>query len=866
MDEQLTNALIAAGQADKNAEKYLEDLSQQNYGELMRALAQEIGNESKGFVSRQMACLYIKNTLAAQSSAVQKEKHERWKSLPAPLRAECKQNIMAAMRSSSNPDLPHFVAVAAAEIGVVELPYREWDDLVGNLMQNVTAAEAHEKIKIASLECLGYICDRIVDVEELIGTIPELDSTIVDQMLTTIVDAVQPGRPDDLRYSALQALKNSLLFVRKNMDNKQERDFIMSAICEACKHQQPRIRVLAFQCVDTVAEYYYEVLQDYMTNIYQLTTEVIQNDSSEDSKSSAIEVWNTLSEMESALIEEERDAAEMGAHLSRPPCPRYVQAAMEHLVPLLTKLLTLQNEDDEDDTQNLQDTSATCIELISQTVEAQIVPFVMPYVTNNISSENWRERDAAIVAFMAILDGPSTADVGQYVDQSIQVMLQSFQDNNVVVRGSAVHCVRKICAHHLSGLSADRLNSILNAVDQKLTDRPSIAAPACSAIYEICQGLKQVDPPPTNILSAGLVQLITHLMSVTDRPDSSEHNIRVVAMSAACAVIQASAMDINKVFADLLPAIVQRLEAALAQQVVSNDDKEFKAQLIGQLSALIQTLYQRMDKADVLPQTDRVMTCLLQALNVRNAADEVFMAISAVVSNLEEDFAKYAESFVPALLQGLGSLELTNLCLICTGGVVDLCGGLGSLIQPFADSIMEAMFNIIRDVSVHRDVKPAVISCFGDMAMAIGAAYQPYMQLTMMLLMQASQQQAPADNEDMIAFINKLRCAVLEAYSGILVGLAEGGAIDGFFPNLPNVLTFLSQLATDSTKDETVLAKSVTLLGDIGHEMGARPEVKQQLTQTYVAQLIREALSSPNETIRTDSQWAAQVVENAVKS
>lgn len=867
MEDQLTKALIAAAQADKEAEKFLEELLQQNYGQLIQLLGQEIANESKPFPARQMACLYMKNTLAGQSNAVQKEKHDRWKSLAPDIRASCKENILRAMRDASVPQLPHFVAVAAAEIAVVELPYREWPTLVGALMENVTSQQAHEKIKIASLECLGYTCDRIVDVEELIGNLPDLDSSIVDAMLTTIVDAVQPGRPDDMRFSALQALKNSLLFVRKNMENKQERDFIMNAICEACRNPQARIRGLAFSCLDTVTEYYYEVLQDYMTNIYQFTTDSIQGDADETVKANAIEVWNTLAETETGLIDEEKEAAEVGIPItSRPPCPRYVQAAMEHLVPLLLGLLTQQNEDDDDDSNNLQEKAATCLELISLTVKGIIVPIVIPYVQQHIQSQEWRYRDAAIVAFMTILDGPSTESIGVFVDQSIQVMLQSFNDEHPVVRGSAVHCVKKICAHHLSSLPEDRVTAILTAVDHKLKDKPSIAAAACSAIYEICQNLKQVPPPPTNILSSGLVQLIKDLLMVTERPDASENNIRVVAMSAAAAVVGASAADVQGVFGELLPVVAHKLETSLALQAMTNDDKESKAQMIGQLSALIQSLYQRMDKMAVIPQSDRIMGLLLQALQVRNAAEETFMAIGSVVSNLEQDFAKYLEAFVPLLLQGLKSLDLTNLCLICTGGVVDLCLGLGPMIQPHADSIMEVMFNIIRDGSVHRDVKPAVISCFGDMAMAIGAAYQPYMQLTMMLLMQASQQHAPPDNEDMVAFINKLRCSVLEAYSGILVGLSEGGALHVFVPNLTNILSFLTFLASDSTKDELVLQKSVTLLGDIAHEAGSTPEVKQLINQAFVGQLIREAVASQNKTYQHEAQWAANVVELAVKS
>ena len=648
---------VAGISTDKEAEKFLEGLMNQNYGQLIQMLAAEIANEAKPFPARQMACIYIKNTLMGQSNTVQKEKHDRWKSLTSDIRTACKENMLKAMRSASVPQLPHFVAVAASEIAVVELPFREWPTFVGSLMENVTSPQAHEKVKIASLECLGYVCDRIVGVEELIGTLPDLDSSIVDSMLTTIVDAVQPGRPDDMRYSALQALQSSLLFIRKNMDNKQERDFIMNAISEACRNPQSRIRSLAFLCFDTVTEYYYEVLQDYMTNIFQFTTEAIKGDADETVKANAIEVWNTLAETETSLIEEEKEAAAMGLTVShRAPCPRYVQAAMEHLVPLLLALFTQQNEDDEDDTTDLQEKAATCLELISLTVEGLVVPHVMPYVQQHIQSQEWRLRDAAIVAFMTILDGPSTEDIGQFVDQSIQVMLQSFSDEHAVVRGSAVHCVRKICSFHLSSLSSEKLTAILTAVDQKLTDKPSIAAAACSVIYEIGQNLKVIPPPPTNILSPCLVQLMKDLLMVTERSDAAEHNIRVVAMSAAGAIIQASAADVENVFSELLPAIAGRLESALAFQAVTNDDKESKAQMIAQLAALIQSLYQRMSKETVLPQSDRVMSLLLQSVQVRNAAEEAFMTIGSVVSNLEHDFVV---SFRETTLSCFGFTSLT---------------------------------------------------------------------------------------------------------------------------------------------------------------------------------------------------------------
>jgi len=70
---------------------------------------------------------------------------------------------------------------------------------------------------------------------------------------------------------------------------------------------------------------------------------------------------------------------------------------------------------------------------------------------------------------------------------------------------------------------------------------------------------------------------------------------------------------------------------------------------------------------------------------------------------------------------------------------------------------MGALREALQDSSVSRDVKPIVISCFGDIAMAIGAAYEPYLQISVMMLMQAATQRVPPDDEELVAFINSLR-------------------------------------------------------------------------------------------------------------
>jgi len=217
----------------------------------------------------------------------------------------------------------------------------------------------------------------------------------------------------------------------------------------------------------------------------------------------------------------------------------------------------------------------------------------------------------------------------------------------------------------------------------------------------------------------------------------------------------------------------------------------------------------------------------------------------------------YMQQFTPLLVQGLQQFSIDSMLSVSVGVVVDICAAIGPAFQPFADAVVQVLLQCLRDGSVVRDVKPTVVSAFGDIAMAIQGAYEPYLQVTVMLLMQASQQ--TAESPEMIDFINTLRTSVLEAYSGITVGLSEGGRADLFVGSVPPVLQFLSTLASDQTKDDMVLQKAVALLGDLANEMG--PQVKNHLQQPFVEQLVNQAITSQDESVRQYAEWSREKIK-----
>jgi len=617
---------------DRDAEARLKEYEATNYPELAKALAAEIGTEGKPVESRTAACLYLKNTLNAKSAANQHEFHERWKIMDPATRSLVKDTLLAALRSQVE-GIPRFAAIAASEVACVELPYQEWPNFVPAMTEALSSPDAPESVKLASLDCLGMTCERIDEVQAMLPEVPDLVDATVNSLLTTIVQGVQPERSDALRYSALQALNKSLSFVHKNMEVPAERDFIMkNAICGATQSSEGKVRQLAFQCLDIVAELYYDKLQDYMTTIYELTTTAIRQDAVEDVKMAAIEFWCTVAGTEENLILEED-----------PSCKRYVESAMPTLVPLLLETLSKQDETMDEDNFDLRAMGAVCLEAISMSVHEKIIQVVIPFVQQHIASDNWHLRDAAIVAFSCILDGPSTASIGQFVQQSIPVLMNAFTYQNDIVRDSATHCIANICKLHIEAVPQEQVHTIIQGLMGKLKENPRLAGRACSAIFNISASLKTPDPedmPDSNLLSAPMLPLMQALLESMDRPDAAEGNLRVSAMSAAAELVTASARDVQHLLRELVPVVVGRVENALRMEVVSNDDGENKAQMLGLLSGLVTALFQRLGKQDVLPQVDSVMTVLLKVLQVHNSNchEEAFLAIGAIATSLEEDF------------------------------------------------------------------------------------------------------------------------------------------------------------------------------------------------------------------------------------
>ena len=414
---EVSQILLAAQSGDaatrQAAEAQIEAAKANNLPALMQTMATELANEAAPDpTTRQLAGLVLKNCVQAKSYMAQAALTQRWQQQTAELKGQIKQLVLTSLASPA-PQARQTAPQVLAAIAMIELPDDGWPELVPLLVAEFQ--KGSDPVKQSTLEALGYICEQID---------PSVLEAHSNSILTIVVQGMRKEQPNaDVRQAGTRALINALSFVKRNFDNDHERNYIMQTVCETTLREQTvdgrqqierlETRVGAFECLVAIAELYYDKLGAYMTALFELTKGEIEKsitaEGEEEVGQQAVEFWVTVCDEELDLIEEEQEAQEEGgaaavAALER-KCQHYAKHAAPTLLPLLLRGLTKKadvDEDDDDDEWTLAKSAATCLERMARTVDDAVVPPVLQFMQVGVQSQDWRAREAAILAFGSV--------------------------------------------------------------------------------------------------------------------------------------------------------------------------------------------------------------------------------------------------------------------------------------------------------------------------------------------------------------------------------------------------------------------------------------------------------------------------------
>lgn len=405
-------------------------------------------------------------------------------------------------------------------------------------------------------------------------------------------------------------------------------------------------------------------------------------------------------------------------------------------------------------------------------------------------------------------------------------------------------------------LPAAALPQAVAALLAATRDEAHVADKACYAIAQLAEAAEEEaedaaaeasssGASPVSPLAPHLQEIMAGLLQLADRasgsPDAASARAAGSAYEALNDVVRASPAGSPagaQLVAALIPVMLQKLATTLgpaaAAAAASADARARRAELQSLLCGVLTVVLQRLAAADEVgkaaaaPHADSVMEALLAVF--RSADDgssaaakggdaaasaaassssssssataaggavvheEALLAAGALSYVVGQRFAAYLPALAPVLEAGLAATRAPAVCAAAVGVLGDVARAVNDeALAPWGDVLMAALLRAVQSPETPRDVKPPILSAFGDVALALGPRFEPYLGHVLPTLAAAAQlaSQAAAaaaaasssgdgdtkeEDEDAAEYAAMLRSGVAEAYAGVFNGMATGDA------------------------------------------------------------------------------------------
>ncbi|KAH8334301.1 importin subunit beta [Drosophila kikkawai] len=856
---------------DKNellsAKNFLEQAAASNLPEFLKALSEILVNTTNSAVARMAAGLQLKNHLTSKDEKISQQYEERWHQFPTEIRELIKNNILAALGTENTR--PSCAAQCVAYVAVIELPINRWNLLIQTLVNKVVSEGSSEMHREAALEAIGYICQDIRH-----GVMENQ----ANDVLTAIIHGMRKVEPSNhVRLAATTALLNSLEFTKSNFEKDIERNFIMEVVCEATQCQDTQICVAALQCLVKILTLYYQFMEPYMAQaLFPITLAAMKSDNDAVALQ-GIEFWSNVCDEETDLAIESQEATDQGRAPQR-VSKHYARGALQYLTPVLVEKLTKQDECDDEDSWSPSKAASVCLMVLATCCEDEIVPHVLPFIKENIESPNWRFRDAAVMTFGSVLNGLETNTLKPLVEQAMPTLIRLMYDNSVIVRDTTAWTFGRICdIIPEAAINKTYLQTLLECFVKSLKSEPRVAANVCWAFIGLSDAAYEAavttegETPETYALSPFFEYIITQLLVTTDRSDGAQANLRGAAYEALMDMIKNSPLDCYLVVQRTTLVILERLNQVMQMetQINNHSDRHQFNDLQSLLCATLQSVLRKVHEQDAPQISDAIMTALLTMFNsstgkAGGVQEDAFLAVSTLVELLGVQFAKYMPAFKDFLIMGLKNHQEYQVCCASVGVTGDIFRAVKDQMVPYCDEIMSVMLNNLAEPTLHRSVKPQILSAFGDIALSIGSHFLKYLSVVLDMLRVASNLQIDANNYDMNEYINELRESVLEAYTGIIQGLkgmdqTAHPDVMHMEPHLAHIIGFIKRIAQEGDVSDSMMASAAGFIGDLCTSFGSR--LCPMLDDAIITHFLVEGKRSKGQRTKMLCTWAAKEIK-----
>lgn len=260
-------------------------------------------------------------------------------------------------------------------------------------------------------------------------------------------------------------------------------------------------------------------------------------------------------------------------------------------------------------------------------------------------------------------------------------------------------------------------------------------------VINLVENLAPLEPSPIYNFYPSLVD---GLIKAANRSDN-EYSARASAFSALTTLVEWANDAVSETLASISSFVMDKLgqtmqvnETQLSMEDLQNL-QELQSNILTVLAAAIRKNSENIDSV-----ADMLMDLFMRLLDKKDSSyieDDVYYAISALSASMGKKFEKYLELFSPYLVKALTQTEST-ISVTAVGFIADLSNSLEDDFKKYTTVFMSVLGQMMTNPNARKELKPALLSVFGDIAANIGPDFIMYLDEVMGLCL-ASQNMKP---------------------------------------------------------------------------------------------------------------------------
>ena len=847
----LENALSPLDNIRKPAEDKINYICNQNFGQFLIELSKKISTEQEKKVVRQMSATLIKNMLNKDDYSAQ------WFKLSDNIKTLVKNNVLSTL-ASSDIDIRKAAAFTVAGICKVEIPQKQWLDIFNTLSS--TSQNDDINIQLSSLTCLEYIFEEIKQSDLPLELVAKLLNTFYS--LLTKANAV-----DDLYIYSLKAVHKFLPFIKEFIKELDSQIKFYNLIENFVRNNNQKIRETSLKIFIDIAKLYYNSLENYIEKIFQFSNSIIQEDV-ERNKIICMEIWVTIGMEEDFRLNTIKQ-------INR-PCLLFLQRYHVKLSELCLKYIV--TEDYFNEEMNISNESYFLLSIMSRTCKDDFLKNMINYIGTSMNGQNQKEsiRYSGLNVFRAIINTVHKEELYPVVKDSLGMISQILIDNNYP------NYFKKLCAFILKSITKNfgeelisdtiyfnKMIQLFLGLFQNSTKE--VLYTLIFALNNLCKAINWAPTDQTNVLSKNMQSLcdkILQLCSSTDLYDP-DYNIISTGFYLLGTLGERGALDVKNYMINLFKVLTDMFSKTLKSEGFPNVQmqKNYQEYIASSLSGFLVS-------GNASPECAAdLLKYIIETFKMRKELyEEGVSIIGSICLFTKQDFAAVMDLISPYLIQGLKSIDISDLCkasLICLS---DIISGLG-LQNKYMSDFIPLVMNILSNNNIDRHLKSYCFNIISDLFMYCQSEVFHYFDDIMTVIggaMEATKVQLPdgTEQETVNHFID-LREHILENITCIFAAIKDINKTVEFVPYVKLIIEYIGIIAKDSLcYSFQILFQGLLLMSDFCsiYKGDLKPLLNRELMINMINKLESDKSAKIDPNGLKEIEWAKSCINNVLMS